>query len=108
MKNIKVTYVSKLELYPAFGDASEIPPRIRIRKDLPDAVKKFILAHENYHIKDWRKLTKEGRKYNWIWGEIKANIYGTMKHPFGALLCGMMGLYPYRLKFYFKRFKQGK
>ena len=108
MKNPKVIYVSKSKLYPAFGDAKEIPPRIRVRKDLPKVVRKFVLEHEQYHIKDWQRLTKENKKYNWFWGEIKANIYGAIKHPFGFLICMVMSLHPYRIKMYFKRFKQGK
>lgn len=108
MKRLKITYVPKSRIYPAFGDAYESPPKIIIRKDLPKAVKKYVLEHEKYHIKDWQRLTKEKKEYNWIWGEIKACFYGALKHPFGALLCGIMTLQPYRLKFYFKRFKEGK
>jgi len=108
MRNPEVIYVSKSELYPAFGDAEEIPPRVRVRKDLPKAAQKFVLSHEKYHILDWQRSTKENKKYYWIWGEIKANIYGALKHPFGFLVCGIMNLQPSRIKFYFKRFKQGK
>ena len=104
----KVRYVLKKSLYPAFGDANEIPPLIRVRNDLPMSVQKFVLAHEKYHIKDWQRLTKDNKKYFWIWGEIKANLYGFFKHPFGALLCGLMSLSPYRLKFFFQRVREGK
>ena len=107
MNNIKITYVSKSKLYPSFGEANESPPRIRVRKDLPVAVKKFVLEHEKYHIRDWQRLAKENKKYYWIWGEIKASVYGSFKHPFGSLICGIMSLQPYRIKFYFKRLKRG-
>ena len=106
MKNLKIIYVAKSKLYPAFGDAKEIPPRIRIRRDLPKVVQEFVLTHEKYHIRDWQKLAKENKKYYWVWGEIKANIYGVFKHPLGFLICALMSLQPYRIKFYFKRFKQ--
>jgi len=108
MQNPKIIYVPKSKLYPTFGDSREIPPKIRVRKDLPKAVKRFVLEHEKYHIRDWQRLTRENKKYYWILGEIKANIYGALKHPFGFLICAIMSLQPYRIKFYFKRFKQGK
>jgi len=108
MKKPKITYVSKSKIYPAFGDAHESPPRIKIREDLPKAVKKYVLEHEKYHIKDWQRLAKENKKYNWVWGEIKACVYGVLKHPLGALLCGIMTLHPYRLKFYLQRIKKGE
>ncbi|MBU4308225.1 MAG: hypothetical protein KJ566_00310 [Nanoarchaeota archaeon] len=59
---MKIKYVSKEKLFPAFGDATEIPPKIRIRKDLPKVVKRFVLEHEKYHIKDWQSLTKKRQK----------------------------------------------
>lgn len=108
MKSPKISYVFKSKIYPAFGGARESPPRIWIRKDLPEAVKKFVLEHEKYHIRDWQRLTRENKEYNWIWGEIKANVYGGLKRPFGCLLSGLMGLQPYRLKFYWQRLIRGK
>ena len=51
MKNPKISYVPKLELYPAFGRAIENSNTIKIRDDLPSLVKKFILEHEKYHLK---------------------------------------------------------
>lgn len=107
MRNPEVRYVPKSEIYPAFGDAYENPPRIRIRKDLPKVLKEFVLEHEKYHIKDWQRLTKEKKKYYWILGEIKAGFYGAMKHPFGFLLSLIMSLNPARIKFYFERVKKG-
>jgi len=107
MKNPKIIWVSKSKLYPVLGDAREIPPRIRVRKDLPKAVREFVLEHEKYHIKDWQRLrAKKIKEYNWIWGEIKAGFYGAKKHPFGFLLCFLM-LSPARLKFYLQRIKKG-
>ena len=44
-----------------------------VRNDLPRIVKKFVKEHELYHLKDKSK--------NWIWREIKANVYGLFKHP---------------------------
>lgn len=108
MKNPKIIYVSKSELYPAFGDADEDALKIRIRKDLPQSVQKFLLAHETYHIKDWQRLAEKNKEYYWIWGEIKANSYGALKHPFGFLLCVIMSLQPYRIKLYLERFWKGE
>jgi hypothetical protein len=94
----KVKFVPKNKLYPAFGEAKN--NIVYIRNDLPNSVKKFIKEHELYHLKD--------KSQNWIWREIKANIYGLFKHPFGFLLCVIMSLAPYRLMFYFERFRKGE
>ena len=96
----KVKYVSKEKLQPAFGDIDEKKNIAYVRKDLPLVVKKFVKEHELYHLKDKSK--------NWIWREIKANIYGLFKRPFGFLLCVIMSLAPYRLRFYFERFRKGE
>ncbi len=96
----KIRYVSKKKLYPAFGDTYNEKNIVFVRKDLPLAVKKFVKEHELYHLKDKSK--------NWVWREIKANVYGLFKHPFGFLLCVIMSLAPYRLRFYFKRFRKGE
>ena len=108
MKNPKITYVPKSKIYPAFGDARETPPIIRVRKDLPKVVQKFVLEHEKYHLKDWQKLSEKDKEYNWIWGEIKAGFYGAIKHPFGFFVCVLMSLSPARLKFYLQRVRKGK
>ena len=94
----KVKYVSKKRLYPAFGEVDIKKNTVYVRKDLPKIVKKFIKEHELYHLRDKSK--------NWFWREIKANLYGLSKHPLGFLLCFIMSLLPYRLKFYFNRFKK--
>lgn len=104
----KIIYVSKSKLYPSFGYAYEKPPRIKIRKDLPKSVQNFVLEHEKYHLKDWQRLKKQKKEYNWILGEIKAGVYGASKHPFGALLAFLMSLQSYRIKLYFQRFRKGK
>ena len=107
MKSPKISYVSKSKIYPAFGEALLNPPRIKVRKDLPNSVKKFILEHEEYHIRDWERLDKMNKEYNCFWGEIRANFYAAFKHPLGFLLCVIMSLQPYRLKLYFDRFRYG-
>jgi len=96
----KVKYVSKEKLYPTFGDIDNKKSIVFVRNDLPRVVKKFVKEHELYHLKDKSK--------NWIWREIKANVYGLFKHPFGFLLCVIMSLAPYRLRFYFERFRKAE
>ncbi len=66
MGNVKIVYVAKDKLYPAFGDAGKHPPSIRIRKDLPKVVQKFILEHERYHVLYSPNLETRN---NWIWEE---------------------------------------
>ena len=108
MRKTKISYVPKSRIYPAFGSAYETPPRILIREDLPLCLRDFVLEHEKCHITDWQRLEKEGKEYNWIIGEMRAGFFGAIKHPFGFLLSVIMSFSPSRLKFYFKRFREGK
>ena len=62
----KVKFISKKKLYPAFGEAKN--NIVYVRNDLPKIVKEFVKEHELYHLKDKSK--------NWLWREIKANLYG--------------------------------
>jgi len=94
----KVKFVSKKKLYPAFG---EVKNNIAyVRNDLPKIVKEFVKEHELYHLKD--------KSQNWVWREVKANLYAFFKHPLGFIICTIMSLSPARLKFYFERFKTGE
>ena len=108
IKNPRIKYVSKEKLYPAFGYAYVKEQEVHIRKDLPMTVQKFVLAHEIYHLKDLEKIYKNNQKYNWVWREIKANMYGGFKHPIGFIFTLLMSLQPYRLMFYLKRFRERK
>ena len=94
----KVIYQSKRKLYPAFGDSNIKKNTIYIRRDLPKIVKKFVKEHELYHLRD--------KSTNGFWREIKANVYGLFRRPIGFLICAFMSLAPYRLKFYFYRFRK--
>ena len=91
----EVIYVSKKDLYPRFGYAQPNRQIAYVREDLPNSVRKFVTAHELYHLRDKSKW--------WVWREIKANIAGALKHPIGFLGCVMMSLAPYRLRYYWKR-----
>ena len=103
----EVLFVSRSVLYPAFGDARENPPRIRVRKDLPRAVQDFVLVHEYVHIGDWQRLAQERKEYNWIWGDVRAGFFGSVRHPVGFLLSLVLSLHPDRLKLYVQRFFRG-
>ena len=59
MKNLKVKYISKSKLYPAFGDVDAKKQIAYVRKDLPKLVKRFVTQHELYHLRD--------KSENWIW-----------------------------------------
>jgi len=114
---VKIKYVPKSTLYPAFGLFVFKGERIYIRKrlfrgegiyireDLPKVVRKFLIEHEIFHLEDWKRLQKKKKKDNWIWSEIKANAYGTIKQPIGAFVCIIMSLTPARFKLYLNRFK---
>lgn len=77
-----VLYVKK-EYMPkgVFGLCVYGHSTIYIRKDLPESVKKSILAHERQHEKDYKKTGKFGSVFI---REFRANIAG-MKHPIGFL-----------------------
>jgi hypothetical protein len=91
----EIIYVSKDQLYPRFGYAVSTEQMVYVREDLPNSVKKFVTAHELYHLRDKAKW--------WVWREIKANTAGAFKHPLGVLGCVLMSLAPYRLRYYWKR-----
>ena len=94
-----IFYVEKDSIYPAFGLAELKTNRIYIRKDLPTSVQKFVEDHELYHLTDDAKF--------WLWREIKANLAGALKHPWGFVVCSVMSLAPYRLKLYWDRIMKG-
>ena len=92
-----ITYVNKEKLYPSFG-VCYADGRIEVRNDLPNIVIKFVVQHEIYHRTDKAK--------NWIWREIKANVYAFTQHPIGGLYTVFLSLSPSRLKFYYDRWKK--
>ena len=93
-----ITYVSREKLYPRFGYALPAKQIAYVREDLPGCVRKFVTVHELFHLGDNAKW--------WVWREIRANIAGALKHPIGFMLCVLMSLAPYRLKYYWQRIKR--
>ncbi len=97
---MKIKYVSRKKLYPAFGESDMKNQVAFVREDLPKIVKKFVRDHELYHLKD--------KSQNVLWREIKANIYSAIRHPLGSIITLIMSLQPYRIKLYIQRIKKGK
>ncbi|MFH1230612.1 MAG: hypothetical protein V1709_03860 [Planctomycetota bacterium] len=92
---MNILYVPKQEIYPCFGlQQGEV---IKIREDLPQKARDFLLVHETYHSTDKEKV--------WWKRELKANIVGLFDEPLGFLIVAIMSLAPYRLKYYWKRWK---
>ena len=91
----EIVYRTKKDLYPKFGCAAVDRQTAYVREDLPAWVKDFVALHELYHLKD--------RSRWWIWREIKANAHGAFRHPVGFIICVLMSLQPYRLRFYWKK-----
>ena len=87
---------TKEKLYPRFGYSLPSKQIAYVRDDLPECVRKFVTAHELYHLRDKARW--------WVWREIKANIAGAFEHPIGFMVCVLMSLAPYRLRYYWKRF----
>ncbi len=97
---IKVKYVSRKKLYPAFGYADIKKDVAYVRKDLPKLVKKFIKTHELFHL-------RHKKPRNWFWEEIKANAYSGIRHPLGLIVTIIMSLRIDRIRLYIDRFKKG-
>jgi len=49
---------------------------------------------------DYKRLKKKGKEDSVFWSEIKANFYGFIKQPLGAIITVFMSLAPYRIKMY--------
>lgn len=95
-----IRYVPKKKLYPKFGFNWPDKALVHIREDLPTVVQDFVCAHEVYHLTD--KATW------WVWREIKANLYAAWRCPLGFIICTLMSLAPYRLKYYWQRILKEK
>ena len=98
---ISINYVPKESLYPAFGFAWVGLGLAEIREDLPWSIKRFVLAHEIYHLTD-----------KWSWGgwmgrELRANIICGLEDPKGFLATVMASFTRDRIKFYLHRLKDG-
>lgn len=98
-KEIKVNFVPKDSLFPAFGTAFR--DEVRVREDLSPRVKRFVLAHELYHAGDYAEWG------GWIGKEVRANIVPAVSDPVGFTSTVFASLTPARLLFYLGRFMKG-
>jgi hypothetical protein len=92
-----VIYQTREDLYPRFGLALPVKNLVYVRDDLPRCVKRFVISHELYHLRDKAQW--------WIWREIKANANAAIRHPIGFMACVLMSLAPYRLRYYGQRIR---
>jgi len=97
---MQIIYMDRQHLYPKFGLCSADGTWIAVRNDLPPLVQKFVLQHELYHAGDQTK--------GWVMREIKANWYAFKKEPKGFLATVLLSLSPYRLAYYWRRFREGR
>jgi hypothetical protein len=95
----KVIYQTRDDLHPRFGLALPDKERVYVRENLPGCVKRFVTDHELYHLKD--------RTQWWVLREVKANVHAGIRHPIGFVVCILMSLAPYRLRYYGKRIRGG-
>ena len=95
-----ITYLPREKLYPRFGYALPAKQIAYVREDLPGCVKRFVTVHERYHLADNAQW--------WIWREIRANMVAALKHPVGFLVCVLLSLTLYRLKYYWQRMKRNQ
>jgi hypothetical protein len=93
----EVIYQTRENLYPRFGLALLGKRQVYVRKDLPECVKRFVISHELYHLRDKAQW--------WIWMEVKATIHAAMRHPTGFVACVSMSLAPNRLRYYWQRIR---
>jgi hypothetical protein len=98
-KEIEINFVSKSSLYPAFGIAYR--NEVRVREDLSPRIKRFVLAHELYHARDYANWG------GWIGREIRANLVPAVNDPIGFFVTVFASLKPDRLLFYAERFARG-
>lgn len=99
-RKIKVEYVSKDSIYPAFVYARN--GIAIVRNDLPPRVQNFVVKHELYHLRDTHEWG------GWIGKEIRANVKAGLHDPIGLLATTKASLHKERLKFYVGRFKNGE
>lgn len=98
-KEVKINFVPKASLYPAFGIAYR--DEVRVREDLSPRIKRFVLAHELYHAGDYASWG------GWVGKEIRANLVPALSDPLGFVSTSFASLSPSRLLFYAERFVKG-
>lgn len=96
-----VQYVPKDKIWPAFGYAGG--NTAVVREDLPLLVKRFVTAHELYHLSD------KGKFGGWVGSEIRANLIPGLKDPIGLAATIWATITDTdRIKFYVKRIREGQ
>ena len=97
-----VLYVPKNDMAPgAYGFCSYRDRVILIRDDLSLCIKRFVLAHERQHERDY---TLNVTDQNQLWLEIKANVVGLYREPIGAVACLFKTIFSLeRWAFYWRR-----
>lgn len=96
-----VEYVSPEVIRPAFGFYNG-SGQIKVRKDLPGKVMRFVRSHELTH------CTDKSFSGGWIGREVRANLYPAFYDPYGFIGTVLMSLSPERLSLYISRLKTGK
>jgi hypothetical protein len=103
-KSINPTrYVAGDEIKPAFGYATRNNETV-VRGDLPEKVKNFVQAHEDYHVYDFQKYPNSSDSF--FRRELPANFFPALKDPIGFAATVKHSLTPERLSFYKKRLKE--
>jgi hypothetical protein len=94
-----IRYLPGKDMFPRFGVCFG-NGTIWINEDLPESAQAFVLAHELYHSGDVSS--------NWLKRELRANLAGFWAAPWGFLVTAVLSLAPYRLKYYWQRFMEGR
>lgn len=103
---LKVEFVSRQRLGPCFGKAfgriGQETCEAWVREDLSPRVKRFVVAHELYHLVDrHRWLGAYGR-------ELRTNVVPGCRDPIGLLACVCATVFSWeRVKFYCHRLIKG-
>lgn len=100
-KQYVVDYVSKETIYPAYGYNGA--GHAIVREDLSPKVKRFVTAHELYHLGD--TATWGG----WIGREVRASVVPGFRDPIGlgATIASTVTDWD-RIGFYIKRLREGR
>ena len=100
---MRIKYVNREEIEPASALAIFKTENIYVDKSLPKLIQKFLIEHEKFHLKDYKRL--KGKKENLFWCEFKAYAYAFFKQPLGGIFGIIRNIYPPKLirfiRFYF-------
>ncbi len=84
---MQIKFLAKEGMFPNLGRYFPKENRIEIRNDLPHRIRDFVVLHELSHSRNFRSWGE-----NSLLEEIRANIYASLKDPYGFILTSIFVL----------------